>query len=175
MDCLWEVADTFGGGPSWGSRSLGVCPWWTLSSSWLYEVNSYVTMDSNSETMGQDKLFFISCWSQVFYYRDRKLTTISILCSLQSHQNELSRIRAHESLLFNDYRWGVNQILWKGASTGLTMGQTMAAIPWDWGASSGWAWWYTPVIPVPGNQRQEDHEFKSSLGYTVSSKAAWIP
>jgi hypothetical protein len=28
-----------------------------------------------------------------------------------------------------------------------------------------WAWWHTPVIPALGRLRQEDREFKSSLGY----------
>jgi hypothetical protein len=28
-----------------------------------------------------------------------------------------------------------------------------------------WAWWCTPVIPAFGRQRQEDGEFKTSLGY----------
>jgi hypothetical protein len=30
-----------------------------------------------------------------------------------------------------------------------------------------WAWWYTPVIPAARSCKQEDHEFKASLGYTT--------
>jgi hypothetical protein len=29
-----------------------------------------------------------------------------------------------------------------------------------------WAWWHTPIIPALGKVRQEDSEFKASLGYT---------
>lgn len=38
-----------------------------------------------------------------------------------------------------------------------------------------WAWWYIPVSPVLGKQRQKDQEFKTSLGYIVISKPAWSP
>jgi hypothetical protein len=30
-----------------------------------------------------------------------------------------------------------------------------------------WVWWCTPVIPILGRLRQEDHKFEDSLGYTV--------
>jgi hypothetical protein len=30
-------------------------------------------------------------------------------------------------------------------------------------------WWYTSAIPALGRLRQEDHEFKASLGFTVRS------
>jgi hypothetical protein len=30
-----------------------------------------------------------------------------------------------------------------------------------------WAWWFMPVISALRRLRQEDHEFKASLGYTV--------
>jgi hypothetical protein len=30
-----------------------------------------------------------------------------------------------------------------------------------------WLWWHTPVFP-PGRGRQEDHEFKASLGYIAA-------
>jgi hypothetical protein len=28
-----------------------------------------------------------------------------------------------------------------------------------------WAWWCTPVVPALGRMREEDLEFKASLGY----------
>jgi hypothetical protein len=28
-------------------------------------------------------------------------------------------------------------------------------------------WWYTPVVPALGRQRQEDFEFKANLDYIV--------
>jgi hypothetical protein len=31
--------------------------------------------------------------------------------------------------------------------------------------SGGQAWWYTPVIPAPGRQKQEDYDFEVSLSY----------
>lgn len=31
----------------------------------------------------------------------------------------------------------------------------------------GWAWCHASVIPVRGQQRQKDLEFKANLGYTV--------
>jgi hypothetical protein len=31
---------------------------------------------------------------------------------------------------------------------------------------NSWARWCTPIIPALGRLRQEDHEFKASLGYT---------
>jgi hypothetical protein len=34
-----------------------------------------------------------------------------------------------------------------------------------YGTSLSRAWWYMPVIPALGRQRQEDPEFKASLGY----------
>jgi hypothetical protein len=40
------------------------------------------------------------------------------------------------------------------------------------------AWWYTPLIPVLRRQKQEDHEFKISLGYLVRpslKKKAKVP
>jgi hypothetical protein len=30
-----------------------------------------------------------------------------------------------------------------------------------------WAWWYMFVIPALRKLRQDNHEFKASLGYTV--------
>jgi hypothetical protein len=30
--------------------------------------------------------------------------------------------------------------------------------------AKGWEWWCTPVIPAGGRLRQEDFEFKDSLG-----------
>jgi hypothetical protein len=30
-----------------------------------------------------------------------------------------------------------------------------------------WEWWYTPVVPALGRLKQEDGEFKASLGYVV--------
>jgi hypothetical protein len=33
---------------------------------------------------------------------------------------------------------------------------------------SGWAWWFIPVIPPPRRWKQEDQEFKASLGYIAS-------
>jgi hypothetical protein len=35
-----------------------------------------------------------------------------------------------------------------------------------------WAWWYTPLIPALGRQRQVVSEFKASLVYKVSSRTA---
>jgi hypothetical protein len=35
---------------------------------------------------------------------------------------------------------------------------------WNKKTSVSWAWWYMPVIPVPGRLREEDGEFKVSLG-----------
>jgi hypothetical protein len=31
----------------------------------------------------------------------------------------------------------------------------------------GWGWWFVPVIPAIRRLRQEDQQFKVSLGYTV--------
>jgi hypothetical protein len=31
-------------------------------------------------------------------------------------------------------------------------------------------WWYKSVIPALGRLRQEDHEFKDSLGFILSSR-----
>jgi hypothetical protein len=45
-------------------------------------------------------------------------------------------------------------------------------------SSGGWAWWSTFVIPVLGRWREEEQEFKVSLGYIVRSclkkkKGSW--
>jgi hypothetical protein len=32
---------------------------------------------------------------------------------------------------------------------------------------ASWAWWYMPVIPTLGRQRQEDLQVQASLGYVV--------
>jgi hypothetical protein len=34
-------------------------------------------------------------------------------------------------------------------------------------------WWQTPVIPALGRLKQEDCDFKASLGYRESSRTAW--
>jgi hypothetical protein len=36
--------------------------------------------------------------------------------------------------------------------------------------TGGRAWWYTAVIPALGRLRQEDHEFKASLGHMSQIK-----
>jgi hypothetical protein len=33
--------------------------------------------------------------------------------------------------------------------------------------SYSWAWWSTPIIPLLGKLRQEDHRFEASLSYIV--------
>jgi hypothetical protein len=35
---------------------------------------------------------------------------------------------------------------------------------------TGLVWWHIPIIPALGKQRQEDYEFKTLLGYLVSSR-----
>jgi hypothetical protein len=35
------------------------------------------------------------------------------------------------------------------------------------------ALWYTPVIPVVGRWKQEDHKFKAILCYITGSRLAW--
>jgi hypothetical protein len=32
-----------------------------------------------------------------------------------------------------------------------------------------WAWWFLPIIPALGRQKQEDWKFDGGLGYIVSS------
>jgi hypothetical protein len=31
-----------------------------------------------------------------------------------------------------------------------------------------WSWWCMSIIPAPRKMRQEDHEFKASLGYITN-------
>lgn len=38
---------------------------------------------------------------------------------------------------------------------------------------SNWALQHIPIIPALGRMRQEDHEFKASLCYTVSSRLSY--
>jgi hypothetical protein len=38
--------------------------------------------------------------------------------------------------------------------------------------SVSWTWWYTPIIPIYGTQKQEDHKFEANLDYIASSKLA---
>jgi hypothetical protein len=33
-----------------------------------------------------------------------------------------------------------------------------------------WVWWHTSVIPALGRYRQEDQEFKASLGFSEKKK-----
>jgi hypothetical protein len=36
-----------------------------------------------------------------------------------------------------------------------------------------WAWWYTPLIPIPGRQRQADlHDLETSLVYIAHCRLA---
>jgi hypothetical protein len=36
--------------------------------------------------------------------------------------------------------------------------------------NGSWVWWFIPVIPALGRQRQEKHEFKDNLGYEILSQ-----
>lgn len=37
-----------------------------------------------------------------------------------------------------------------------------------------WAWWYNPAMPAPGEWRQENQEFRHSMGYIVSLRSVWL-
>jgi hypothetical protein len=44
---------------------------------------------------------------------------------------------------------------------------TNTFLPFNQANDSSWAWWFTPIVPALRSLRQEDCDFKTSLGLIV--------